>query len=145
MKTNNITLINMYYTLMNCSTYKLPQKIGYAIMKNLKILQPDVDIYNKAYAKLEDKYVDKIQKDKDNQIKRSENGSPIFVTTKDAEVFLKEYSELANIEIEVDLYQIDEELFNYDDSNGRYDTLAPKDIMTLQTILCKQSEEKEEK
>lgn len=138
MKTNNITLINMYYTLMNCSTYKFPQKIGYAIMKNLKILQPDVDIYNEAYAKLEDKYVDKIQKDKDNQIKRSENGSPIFVTTKDAEVFLKEYSELADIEIEVNLYQINDALFDYDDSNDKYDALSPGDMFKLQKILCEE-------
>lgn len=138
MKTNNITLINMYSTLDGCGVYKLPQKIAYAIMKNIKILQADVESYEASFRKLEEKYKDYIQKDKNGEIKRGANGSPIFKSNKDAEDFFQEYSELADIEIEVDLYQIDEELFNYDDIDGKYDALTPKDAFVLQSILCKQ-------
>ena len=138
MKIKNITLINMYNTLDKCGVYKFPQKIAYAIMKNIKILQSDVETYEVSFKKLEEKYNDQIQKDENGEIKRGANGSPIFKSNKDAEEFFKEYSELADIEIEVDLYQIDEELFNYDDSNGKYDSLTPKDAFALQSILCKQ-------
>lgn len=138
MKTNNITLINMYNILDKCSIYKFPQKIAFAIMKNIKILQLDVDTYETSFQKLEEKYINKIQKDEQGIVKRNANGSPIFISTQDAEEFFKEYSELADIEIEVDLYQIDEELFNYDDIDGKYDALTPKDAFALQSILCKQ-------
>lgn len=150
MKYKNLEIINIYQILNSFSGMKFPQKIAYAIIKNMKILQFDVDTYNTSFHSLEDKYIDDIEKDEHGEIKRVENGSPIFKSTEKIEEFFAEYEELANIEIDINLYHIDEELFNYDDNNGKYDVLAPKDIIILQSILCeeendKQNEENEDK
>lgn len=143
MEINNFTLIQMTQILNTYITKKLPQKIGYAIMKNMKIIANDVEVYNEAFLNLEEKYQDDIKKDEKGEILRYENGSPFFNTPEIMEQFSKELEELLNITNEYNLYQIDEDLFNYDDSDGKYDVLSPNDIMILQSILCKNENEKE--
>jgi len=150
MKYKNLEIINIYQILDSLLGMKFPQKISYAIIKNLKKLQPEVDTYEMAFRQLEKKYDDDIKKDDDGEIIRADNGSPVFKLDGHFEDFREEYQELADIELDIDLYHIDEELFNYDDNNGKYDVLAPKDIIILQSILCeeendKQNEENEDK
>ena len=57
MKTKNFTIINMINTLNSFAEKKLPQKISYAITRNLMLLQKDYDCYSKSIEKLFEEHV----------------------------------------------------------------------------------------
>lgn len=135
MKINNFVLINMNQQLSNYASTRLPQKISYAITKNILILKNDIEVYEKALQKLFDSYKDYIEKDESGDMKYSSSGIPIISDDTARNDFSKELDELLNIEIDADLYRIDEELFNYEDSD-RYDSMTAMDILKLRELLC---------
>ena len=49
--------------------------------------------------------------------------------------FTEEVNDLLNIELNINLFTVDEDVFNYDDSD-KYTSLTPVEIMQLQSILC---------
>ena len=135
MKINNFTLINMNQQLSNFAEKRLPQKISYAITKNIVILSKDVEVYTKALNKLIESYKDYIEKDESGELKFHESGVPIIEDDEARANFETELNELLNIEIDVDFYKINDELFNYDDSE-RYDSMSAIDILRLREMLC---------
>lgn len=141
MKMTNFTLVNMVNVLQNYSDKKLPQKISFAITRNLMKLSKEYGVYDTQLKKLFESYSDHMVKDDKGNVRTYDSGIPIVDDSIKAE-FDEQIAELLNIEIEVDMYYIDPEVFDYDDK-GIYDAMSAQDIMVLQSILCKQdSEEK---
>lgn len=142
MKIDNFTLIQIFNILNANSNKKFPQKISFAITKNLIQLNKDYEIYQKALEKIFSSYDDFIIKDEEGKPKVNKQGIPL-IDKKYQKDFDKELTELLQTEIEINLYTIEEDAFNYED-NERYDALSPQDIYNLQNILCKQKESKED-
>lgn len=142
MKIDNFTLIQIFNILNANSNKKFPQKISFAITKNLIQLNKDYEIYQKALEKIFSSYDDFIIKDEEGKPKVNKQGIPL-IDKKYQKDFDKELTELLQTEIEINLYTIEEDAFNYED-NERYDALSPQDIYNLQMILCKTKESKED-
>lgn len=132
MKVTNFILIQLINTLKAYEDKKLPQKISYAIIKNLMLLENEYAIYKKQLDKIFAEFDDKFIKDDKGNITYLNNGLPL---TKDeyTEEFNNEVQSILNAEVSIDVYTIDEELFNYDD---KYDSMTAKEIATLTNILC---------
>ena len=139
MKITNFTMINMINILQSYSDKKLPQKISFAITRNLMKITKEYSVYDTQLKKLFESYSDHMVKDDDGNVQTYDSGIPIVDDSIKAE-FDEQISELLNIEIEVDMYYIDPEVFDYDDK-GIYDAMSAQDIMVLQSILCKQDNE----
>ena len=131
MKVNNFTLVNMMNNLKRFGEKKLPQKISYAIMKNIYIINKDIEIYEKSLQKIIDSYKDYFVKDE-----ILENGLP-KVDDEHMEDYISEINELLNFEVDIDLYYIDEDVFDYEDSD-RYDSISAADLIQLRMIICKE-------
>lgn len=138
MKITNGTLINMINVLNKCGQKKLPQKISYAITKNTINLSGDYECYSKSIQKIISDYKDYIIKDENGKQKVSDIGLPIVDDAHMAD-YISEINELLKIEIDVNLYTIDDSVFDYDDS--KYDALTAREMLQLQTILCENNKE----
>lgn len=136
MKINNLDLVQIQHVLNENSNKKLPQKISFAIIKNIMQLNNDFEIYQKALQKIFSSYNEYIIKDENGKPKTNNWGIPL-INKEHQEDFNKELMELLQTEIEIELYQIEEDAFNYED-NDRYDALSAQDIYNLQKIICKQ-------
>jgi len=135
MKFTNFQIVKMFDDLGKYAQTKMPQKISYAITKNLMILQKEYQCYERELQKLFENYKDKTEKDSDGEIKKYENGLPMIKDEYMVE-FEKDLNELLSINVDVELYLIPEEAFDYIDENNRYDPLSPNDIIFLQTVIC---------
>ena len=135
MKFTNFQIVKMFDDLGKYAQTKMPQKISYAITKNLMILQKEYQCYERELQKLFENYKDKTEKDSDGEIKKYENGLPMIKDEYMVE-FEKDLNELLSIKVDVELYLIPEETFDYIDENNRYDPLSPNDIVFLQTVIC---------
>lgn len=135
MKMTNKSLVNAINTLDKYGKMKLPQKISYAITKNTIILKREYDIYNTQLIKIFNDYGEYISKDKDGKAKTYDNGLPVIKDKTLKEEMTAALVELLNIEVDIDLFKIDFNQFDYDDK-GIYDVLTPQDILNLSTILC---------
>lgn len=134
MKIKNYTLISMMNTLQNYSSKKLPQKISYAITRNLMQFSKEYEVYDAQLKKIFEGYSDYMNKDEDGNVKVNQNGIPIVVDEV-SEEYLEQISDLLNIEIDVDIHYINPDIFDYEDK-GIYDAMSAQDIMVLQSILC---------
>lgn len=112
----------------------LPQKISYAITKNISILTKEYAIYEKEMKKLLDRYDSDIVKDENGNIVYGPNGLP--KTSTDTSGLNEDMNDLLDISVDVDVYSINEDVFNYDDRDGRFDSMSPTQILILQSILC---------
>ena len=139
MKMTNFTLVNMMNVLQSYSDKKLPQKISFAITRNLMKISKEYSVYDAQLKKLFESYSDHMVKDDNGNMQTYDSGIPIVDDSIKPE-FDEQIAELLNIEIEVDMYYIDQEVFDYDDK-GIYDAMSAQDIMVLQSILCKQDNE----
>jgi len=137
MKLTNFAIINMINTLEKFIEKKLPQKISYAITRNLILLQREYNCYIKSLNNLFADYDEYIIRDENKNIMSNDMGIPIVDCNVEKE-FNEEISELLNIEIEIKLYCISEDAFDYEDNTNRYDSLSAADIINLQVILCNQ-------
>lgn len=135
MKLKNIDIVNIINVLEQYSEKKLPQKISYAITKNILILKEDYVCYEKELNKIFSIYDNDLQKDANGNYVCAQNGIPL---AKDGcgDLLNRDINDLLNIIVDVDLYKINSELFDYADFDGRYDVLSPKDIIILQEIIC---------
>lgn len=132
----NIDLIGILNTLNKFQNSKLPQKISYAITKNSIIFSKEYECYEKELTKLKEQYDEYIVKDNNGKTEVNSSGVPKFNNADMEKEFILKLNELLSIDIEVDVYTINENCFDYDDINNRYDILSPSDIMYLQRILC---------
>lgn len=135
MKISNYILVNRMNALNNYSTKRLPQRISYAITKNLIVMEKEYDVYIKLLKNLFEKYNDNFIHDENGEVIVDSTGIPAVKDDAD-DAFKNELSELLNVEIDIDIYTVDEECFDYDDNSGKYDALTSNDIRILQSILC---------
>lgn len=135
MKITNFVLINFMNTLETFRTKKLPQKISYAITRNMLTISEEYQIYETQLKKIFEDYADYMQKDDSGNIRFTQSGLPIVAESVSDE-FNAQITELLDIEINADIYPLDFDVFNYDDKNGLYDVLSADDMMLLQSILC---------
>lgn len=134
MDIKNYVLIKLLNDLSRFESRRLPQKISYAIIKNIMVLKQEYVIYEKQLKNLIDSYADKCVKDKNGNITFRKDGIPV-IKDEHTDEFNKELSNLLNSEVEVDMYRIDSENFNYQDES-KYDALTPEENMLLISILC---------
>ena len=142
MKITNFDLIQINNVLDESGKKKLPQRINFAIIKNLKILKEDLETYQESLQSLFKSYDEWMIKDENGQPKMDAQGIPEVEESHRTE-FQTELIDLLNLQIDVDLYQLDDDVFNYED-NDRYDALSAQEIMTLQRIICKEEKKEEE-
>lgn len=134
MKIKNVDLVRIFHVLEEYSNKKLPQRISFAITKNIINLENDIQCYSKSLNKIFEKYADYTIKDDNGNITYNEQGIPL-VDEDHISDYGNEIGELLDIEIDVDLYTVDISIFDYDEGN-RYDSLSAVDIIKLQDILC---------
>ena len=128
MKYKNIEIINAVHFLNALSDKKLPQKINYAIVRNIRNLQNEYDVYIKSLNNLIENYKDHIVKDENGKVQLLEIGVP-SVDDEVKDEYINELNELLNIEVDVPIYKIPENVFNYE--GIQYDALSPKESMLL--------------
>ncbi len=135
----NIDVVNLYNTLDKYATYKLPQKINFAITKNLLNMSLSTEIYSKSLENIFSVYRQFILKDENGEPIRYENN--LYVVDKEhSEDYFRELNELFDEEVELDIYHIDFSVFDYED-NDKYDVLSPSEIIELQKVLCDTEED----
>lgn len=140
MKLKNIDIINYMNFLTSMSEKKLPQKITYAIVRNLKIIKEEYDLYFESLNKMIKSYADNILKDKDGNVQMYQFGLPKVDKTVEEE-YLKEANDLLGIEVEIDMFKIPEVTFNYE--NEKYDVLSVKELMGLIDLMGEVSNKEE--
>lgn len=136
-KMTNAHIISIINLLNGFGNKMLPQRISYAISKNLKNLNKEYDFYQEELQKLLKRYTDYYEKDDDGNIKILPNGIPSVQEPHNKD-FENELSELLSMESDITLYKIDASVFDYDDA--KYDALSPAEITTLMGILCDDEE-----
>lgn len=140
MKLKNIDIINYMNFLTSMSEKKLPQKITYAIVRNLKIIKEEYDLYFESLNKMIKSYADNILKDKDGNVQMYQSGLPKVDKTVEEE-YLKDANDLLSIEVEIDMFKIPEVTFNYE--NEKYDVLSVKELMCLIDLMGEVSDKEE--
>lgn len=136
MKMKNAEIVMNLNNLSRLAEKRLPQRISYAMTKNNMILAKEYEVYSKELEKLNKEYDGHMIKNDKGEIELHPSGIP-KVDTKVEKEYYGKINELLNIEIEVDLYKIDEECFNYDDTESRYDSLSFAEQMILRPLLVK--------
>lgn len=139
MKTTNIQILETLNFLQQFEEKCYPQRISYGILKNLQILSKEQEVYTKTLRKIIDAYEDKIAKDEMGNPQYNENGLPKIMEDSQGE-FYKEVNDLLLTEIEITPYFISENVFDYENVGDRYDTMSPRDMHMLMSILCKAPE-----
>lgn len=142
MKMSNYTMVNVLNTLNSFGNKKLPQKISYAITRNIMIFRKEYEFYEREFKKLLVKYDKDIEKDVDGNMVHNKDGVPV-VNGEASKDFYNELNELLMIELDISIYQISPEVFDYEDS-GRYDAMSASEIIQLQSIICDMANEESE-
>lgn len=138
MKIKNIDIINYKNVLEYFGDKKLPQKISYAITRNMLIISKELEPYRVSLQKIIDAYQDYQIKNSNGEIENMSIGIP-KVDKEHETNYLSEVNDLINIETNIELYYIDEDVFDYQDFE-RYDAMSAQDIITLQSVLCKMND-----
>ena len=138
MKITNIELLTYVNILNKYADKKLPQKISYAITKNIIGLESDFKCYSKELDKVLSHYKDYFQKDENGEIKVNDSQIPILTEKDKTKEMVDELNELLAIEIDIDLYTIAEDVFDYEDD--KYDSLSGLEIFDLMSVLCNKEE-----
>lgn len=134
MKLCNLQLLKYNEILGEYATKRLPQRISYAIMKNIQAVSTEMAIYQDMLKQIVSSYEEFFIKDEGGNPQMFPSGIPIVDEAHMAE-YMQQIDELLNQEIKVQFYTIDEDLFFYDNTE-RYDVLSAADIMKLTEILC---------
>ena len=140
----NFDMIQILNILSQYENKKLPQRISYAIVKNSTAISSEYQIYKTQLEKIikELRDNDKVVLDEDGEMKVTEQGLPV-VKEEYAKEFQENLTELLNLQVDVDVFFIDEEVFNYEDSS-RYDAMSATDIFNLKLVLCDNEKSKGE-
>ena len=99
-------------------------KTGYAIMRNIRILQPNLEDFEKVRLNLFKKY---------GTTNDDGNNYSVSKESENYDEFIKEYEELLNIEADIELYQIDAS----DVKLQCADNASVKDYMIVSQLISK--------
>lgn len=134
MKITNLQVIGLINCLKEYMDKKIPQQISYAITQNYIELTDKYKTYEVQLKKLFQDYRDYLDISESGDVIMGEDNMP-KISDEVKDEFQEQLYDLLNIEVDISLYQIDKESFNYDNKNI-YESLSPKEIIVLQKILC---------
>ena len=135
MKLNEVT--STYRKLAGFAGKKFPVKISYAISKNLKKLEKEMELIEKGRMEILEQFAEKTE---DGQLKIEDDR---YILGDKEQDFQKEYMEYLETETDVDLYKVPiAELDKMEDV--RYSVLSPDEITNLMDILEDEEEVPEE-
>ena len=109
---------------------RLPQRLAYVIMRNLRTLREELEKLNQSYDKEE-----KLEKDASGHICREANGLP-KVKEQYAGEYEQELVELLGFTVEVDLFNLPEETLDYEDA--KYDPLSLSQMRCVAALCMKE-------
>lgn len=132
---NNIDLLNTMNMLSKYLKLRLPQNIGYAIMKNYINLEEYSNTYEKALNAIFENYSQFMIRDEEGKLVINEAGIP-EVDEEHTTDYNNEIEKLLNTEIYVNVYRIDDSELRYEDDE-KYDVMTPVELINLQKLLCK--------
>ena len=112
---------------------RLPQRLAYVIMRNLRTLREEVVFYEQELEKLNQSYdkEEKLEKDASGHICREANGLP-----KVKEQYEQGLVELLGFTVEVDLFYLPEETLDYEDA--KYDPLSLSQMRCVAALCMKE-------
>lgn len=122
MKLSNEKILADIAKLREISKKELPIKASYAIAKNMKKIEDELEIYYKEREKLIDKYA---EKDENGKIKIDETG---FIVFRDTEGWDKEIKELLAIENDIKIHK-----FPIDVLEGY--NMSPAELMLIEYMI----------
>lgn len=122
MKLSNEKILADIAKLMEISKKVLPIKASYAIAKNMKKIEDELEIYYKEREKLIDKYA---EKDENGNIKIDETG---FIVFRDKEGWDREIKELLAIENDIKIHK-----FPIDVLEGY--NMSPAELMLIEYMI----------
>lgn len=128
------TIQNMYMTLNNVGTKKLPVKLSFVLARNLKKLQEVVQDIDAKRNELLNRYG---EKDEKGELIVGENGS---VKIPEAEKFMDELNEVLNADIEITLDKVTVEDVEKCDSE-KYDSLTVDEMGAMEYMFEQEAEE----
>ena len=114
---------------------KLPQKLCYVITKNYLSLNKEYEVYRETLKKVMDSFDSYFERDDNGNPVVNSNGVPVILDEEVAKEMDAQIVELLNTEIDIDIYTVDFDMFNYDDK-GIYDVLSMEDIIEVSSVLC---------
>ena len=116
---------------------RLPQRLAYVIMRNLRTLREEVVFYEQELEKLNQSYdkEEKLEKDASDHICLEANGLP-KVKEQYAGEYEKELVELLGFTVEVDLFYLPEETLDYEDV--KYDPLSLSQMRCVAALCMKE-------
>lgn len=138
MKITNSDIVKMINILAKYKCLKLPQRISYAITRDMMILDKEYQYYAESLNTILESYKGSFVLNKKGNVTVDKTGVPV-VKEESEKAYKSEINELLNIQVEIELYSISEDCFNYDDSE-KYDSLSADDIILLQSIICIKNE-----
>lgn len=132
----NYDMIQILNSAKQFENKRFPQKVSYAIMKNLIALTNESEIYTKQLQAMQNKYkeADKLMLNDDGELIMNESGIPMPKKEYEQE-YLTELTDLLNFEVEVELYAISDDALDYDDAD-KYDVLTPVEMLTVMKFVC---------
>lgn len=135
-KMTNHEMVQILNNLKMFENKKLPQRISYAIVKNIMALSKEYEVYIKQLEKIinEAKQADKLELTEDGQIIETETHIP-KVKDEYKEEFNNELEDLLLFYIDIDYSYVDESVFDYDEKD-KYDVLIPAELFVLRNCLC---------
>lgn len=114
---------------------KLPQKLCYAITRNYLSLNKEYEVYRETLKKVMNSFESYFERDENGNPVVNGNGVPVISNDEVAKEMDTQIVELLNTEIDIDIYTVEFDMFNYDDK-GIYDVLSMEDIIELSSVLC---------
>ena len=111
---------------------KYPQKLNWTMYKAGQKFEEAAIRCNTEYRRLLHQYA---LKDINNNLITDSAGNVIIPECLN-DIFTREWLTLSNVDVKLQMEEVDEEIFNYDDSNGQYETLKPHELRVLKEILC---------
>lgn len=133
MKFTNYEIINALNILRKFADNKFPQKISYAITRNIKTLDTEYQEYQTQLKKILDEYKDYVLTDENGVQRLSPEGIPLVADDKMGD-YVNDINELLDYTSDITIHTVDDSAFDYDDA--RFDCLTPNDILMLQEIMC---------
>lgn len=126
MKLTNRKIVNDAMFLGSLAQKQLPIKISYAISKNIKKIEKELEIYNSERQKLLDKYA---IKDKNGENLIDENNQ-LKIDDENMSNWNKSINELLDIEINIDIHK-----FNKDDLLSSNCEMTPSELMLIDYMI----------
>lgn len=119
-----------FNSISSLANKKLPAKISYAVMKNQKALEEEFKGLEQQRLKFCGIYAEKDE----NEKPVTKDGAYVF-SEKNKEDFHKEYRDVLEEEIEMNIHMVSISELDKCDESDRYDAVTPADVEALAFML----------